>query len=39
MKERSVVFAPEAETDLITLYDWIAGMASPTVAVGYIGRI
>lgn len=39
MKTRRVVFAPEAEGDLIELYDWISGEASPTVALGYIERI
>ncbi len=39
MKARHVAFAPEAETDLIELYDWIAGQSSPAVAIGYIERV
>lgn len=39
MKSRRVDFAPEAEVDLNELYDWIAGEASPTVAIGYIERV
>ena len=39
MKEYPVVFAPEAEEDLINLYEQIAIAASPTVAFGYIERI
>lgn len=39
MKERRVVFAPEAVEDLNQLYDWIAGQASPTVAMGYLERV
>lgn len=39
MKERTVVFAPEALEDLKRLYDWIAGAAGPGTALGYIERI
>lgn len=39
MKERRVVFAPEAADDLVGLYDWIAQEASPPVAIGYIERV
>ena len=39
MKERRVVFAPEAADDLTELYDWIAAAASPTVAMGYLDRV
>lgn len=39
MKSRRVDFAPEAEVDLNELYDWIAGEASPAVAMGYIERV
>ena len=39
MKERAVIFAPEAEADLMALYDWIAAAAHPTTALGYIERI
>jgi hypothetical protein len=30
---------PDARDDLNSLYDWIAGAASPGVALGYIERI
>ncbi|KAB2661581.1 type II toxin-antitoxin system RelE/ParE family toxin [Brucella tritici] len=36
---RSVVLSPEAETDLVALYDWIAERASPDTALGYIDRL
>jgi len=36
---RTVVLSPEAEADLLSLYDWIAGEASPEVALGYIERL
>ncbi|WP_295044801.1 type II toxin-antitoxin system RelE/ParE family toxin [uncultured Paracoccus sp.] len=39
MKERQVVFAPEAAEDLAGLYDWIANAASPAVAIAYLGRV
>ncbi len=39
MKERNVIFSPEAAKDLITLYDYIAHAASPDIALGYIERI
>jgi toxin ParE1/3/4 len=39
VKRRSVVFAPEAEDDLVRLYDWIAERAGAQVALGYIERI
>lgn len=39
MKQREVVFAPEASDDLIGLYDWIAVEASPAVAIGYLERV
>lgn len=39
MKERRVVLAPEAGDDLDDLYDWIAGRASPQVAIGYLERV
>jgi toxin ParE1/3/4 len=35
----SVVFAPEAEADLIALYDYIAAHGGPERALGYIERI
>ncbi|MGO1163886.1 type II toxin-antitoxin system RelE/ParE family toxin [Brucella pseudogrignonensis] len=39
MIRRSVVLSPEAETDLVALYDWIAERASPDTALGYIDRL
>jgi len=36
---RTVRFAPEAEQDLADLYDWIAGRAGPTTAIGYVERL
>lgn len=39
MKSRPVVFAPEAHSDLIALYDWVSESAGPQVALGYIERI
>lgn len=39
MKERRVVFAPEAEVDLLELYDWISETASPDVAMTYLARV
>lgn len=39
MKQRQIVFAPEARDDLLALYNWISDKASPDVAINYIGRI
>ena len=39
MKQREVVFSPEAMDDLSRLYDWIASVAGPTVAFRYVERI
>lgn len=39
MKRREIVFSPEAQDDLLHLYDWIAGVAGPVVAIGYIERL
>lgn len=39
MKERTVVFSPEARDDLIALYDWIATASYPVTALSYIERI
>ena len=39
MKERQVVFAPEAAEDLAGLYDWIADAASPQIAIAYLARV
>ena len=35
----SVVFAPEAEADLIALYDYVAAHGGPERALGYVERI
>jgi len=39
VKERDVVFSPEAIGDLGELYDWIADAASPKIAIGYLERV
>lgn len=39
MKRRSVLLSPEAEADLIALYDYIAEEASPRIAANYLDRI
>jgi toxin ParE1/3/4 len=39
VKRRPIIIAPDARDDLNSLYDWIAGAASPGVALGYIERI
>lgn len=39
MRERRVTFAPEAEADLIALFDWISSRAAPQTAISYINRL
>jgi toxin ParE1/3/4 len=39
MKQREVVFSPEAETDLTNLFDFIAVRSSDQTALNYILRI
>ena len=39
MKQRRVVFSPEARDDLRKLLDWIASKAGEEVALGYVERI
>lgn len=39
MIERAVVYAPEAQDDLLALYDQIAEAAAPVVALRYLERI
>ncbi len=39
MKKRNVIFAPEAQQDLLALYDWIADAASPVTALNYVERL
>lgn len=39
MKQRVVIFAPEARDDLIAIYNWIADAASEQVAIGYVQRL
>ncbi len=39
MKQRVVIFAPEAETDLNNLYDYIVARAGETTALKYTSRI
>lgn len=35
----SVVFAPEAEADLVELFDYLAGYSSPARALRYVERV
>jgi toxin ParE1/3/4 len=37
--KRQVVFAPEAQDDLLSLYSYIADLSSPVVAMAYLSRI
>ena len=39
MRTRGVVFAPDAEDDLSSLYDFIAERASPGTAYHFVARI
>ena len=39
MIHRTVTYAPEAEEDLLSLFDHIADAASEAVAAGYLGRV
>ncbi len=39
MKTRTVEFHEDATSDLHALYDWIADVASPETALGYLERI
>lgn len=39
MKRREVLFSPEAQADLIGLYDYISRNDGPIIAMGYIERI
>jgi toxin ParE1/3/4 len=39
VKQRDIIFAPEARSDLFALYEWISAKASPEVAMAYIERI
>jgi toxin ParE1/3/4 len=39
LKQRSVNFAPEAREDLLRLYDFIADVAGPSIALSYIERV
>ncbi len=39
MTRRSVVLSPQAEGDLIALYDHIAQAASPAIAAAYLARV
>ena len=39
MRQRVVVFSPEARHDLLNLYDWITARAGAAVAISYIERI
>lgn len=37
--KRDVLFSPEAQADLLALYDYITEQSSSAVALGYIDRI
>jgi toxin ParE1/3/4 len=39
VEKREVVFSPEAQADLLRLYDYIADRSGPARAIGYIERI
>ncbi|MDF1775004.1 MAG: type II toxin-antitoxin system RelE/ParE family toxin [Rhizobiaceae bacterium] len=39
MKQRDIIFAPEARADLLNLYEWISAKVSPEIAMTYIERI
>lgn len=39
MKQRTVIFSPEARDDLLRLGDWIAERAGSQVALGYMERL
>jgi toxin ParE1/3/4 len=39
VKRRIVVFSPEAQADLIEIYEWILTAAGPQVALTYIERL
>ena len=39
MKQRAVIFAPEARADLFQLYETIAGPAGRLVALAYVERL
>jgi toxin ParE1/3/4 len=39
MQAYRVVFSPEAETQLLSIYRWIAEKAAPTIAEGFTGAI
>ena len=37
--KRTVLFSPEAQADLLALYDYITEQSDSTIALRYIGRI
>ncbi len=39
MKERPVVFSPEARNDLFALHEWIAETSRPDTALSFIERV
>ena len=39
MIRRNVVLSPDAQADLLGLFDWITGQASPEVALDYVARL
>jgi toxin ParE1/3/4 len=39
VKQRAVVFAPEAEADLVRIYEWIAERVGSRIALRYVEHI
>jgi toxin ParE1/3/4 len=39
VKACKVFFSPQAEADIVQIYEWITEAASPSVAMAYIKRI
>jgi toxin ParE1/3/4 len=39
LKVRKVLFSPEAEQDILQIYEWVASSTSPNVALAYVNRI
>jgi toxin ParE1/3/4 len=39
LKRRAVIIGPDAESDLIRLFEWIAAAASPQIASAYLERL
>lgn len=39
MKQRAVVYAPEARDDLLHFFDYLSGVAGPLIAINYVERL